>query len=890
MCNRKLVYHFYLALLFLTMATHAFHLFASEEKGRQLITASKLSNSEAATTLIAAGAKLDLQDENGDTALAFAAYKGDNKSVEALIAAGAKLDLQSNYGDTALNWAAYSGKSKSVEALIKAGAKLDLQNKNGFTALSYAADKGYSKIVEVLKQAAKLREDYKGFHNAIKNGKLVDVIKYLEAGIDKEKDSDLFSSWGNKNTALIKAVKSDGPDRLEKIMVLLAAGANPNAENAKGETALKYAIEKNDFKTMAALLKKTNRNISNTMINGMPLIIWAVRYGHSEIIEALKENKNLESKSAELLKKEISQKEAEIKRKKDEEEAAVKTAAEEKQKKQEELKAIEAAAELIPKEKQQANRAEIVSLLMKAGYSGSKLKGVNLLSSDVHVNAIKALTKSGKNFNYEDVAKLTSENQVKILSSLVNRGYNIEKYLGGLHLLSSNAHVSAAEAIIKSAKDFKYEDLLTAKEKEAIVKFADIHPSQMAIAEALDANVEKARKEYLNNLEKFEKYTKEREDSSEDKECIQDTDTPGISRSISKCFLPLLKELMNNYKIKKNEFDYALKILREENKKLANTPPTLEELDLIKNATSRPLDENFSELDAIIDEGFRNGSFSEINAEMFAKNIDILIKEVKKSEDAYKHSLMIYKDLTSRCNMDMGCIDIKQFLAKDYAKMKATYNLFKERLASFKEDSQILKQIHQPSAPSALFITLEDFSKMTVGIYPNAKSILSAQPSQAVQPLQQAVQPVQPAATTFSTTALEKMQNSPYLHLHLQIEKNSQNVSAEDKKALPSKEIVPTTLGPTKMEPPVPAAVVDTPKKEETVMAAETAQSTPKTTKTKEKGLVIERITDPKMKEEAEHDKLVLELNSLPQAPASTSISQKEEAIAKTPRVLEIAK
>ncbi|MEM4367206.1 MAG: ankyrin repeat domain-containing protein [Candidatus Anstonellales archaeon] len=70
-----------------------------------------------------------------------------------LVLEGANLDLQDNDGRTALIWATMNNNKGVVELLVKLGANLDLQNKYGRTALMVAAlihDEG---IVEVLLKA-----------------------------------------------------------------------------------------------------------------------------------------------------------------------------------------------------------------------------------------------------------------------------------------------------------------------------------------------------------------------------------------------------------------------------------------------------------------------------------------------------------------------------------------------------------------------------------------------------------------------------------------------------------------------------------------------------------------------------------------------------------------
>jgi ankyrin repeat protein len=81
---------------------------------------------EVVKALIAAGADLNQVDENGNTALMFAADKCDRATVRLLISAGAKIDLRNKGGHTALEMSIVSG-NPGVDELIAAGARLDRQ-------------------------------------------------------------------------------------------------------------------------------------------------------------------------------------------------------------------------------------------------------------------------------------------------------------------------------------------------------------------------------------------------------------------------------------------------------------------------------------------------------------------------------------------------------------------------------------------------------------------------------------------------------------------------------------------------------------------------------------------------------------------------------------------
>lgn len=95
---------------------------------------------------------INIKDEYGDFALAFASFKGRKKIVELLIKAGADVNARDNEGNTPIIIASYSGYKDIVELLIKAGADVNLKNYYGTTALKWAK-KNYLRIEKMLLKA-----------------------------------------------------------------------------------------------------------------------------------------------------------------------------------------------------------------------------------------------------------------------------------------------------------------------------------------------------------------------------------------------------------------------------------------------------------------------------------------------------------------------------------------------------------------------------------------------------------------------------------------------------------------------------------------------------------------------------------------------------------------
>ena len=100
------------------------------------------------TALLEANASIDLQNQNGVSALILAARDGHGEVVTALIEANASIDLQDEWGDSALMLAAEKGYPSCVRSLLDVGAAAAAR------ALLFAEWEKHDSIVEMLKPIA----------------------------------------------------------------------------------------------------------------------------------------------------------------------------------------------------------------------------------------------------------------------------------------------------------------------------------------------------------------------------------------------------------------------------------------------------------------------------------------------------------------------------------------------------------------------------------------------------------------------------------------------------------------------------------------------------------------------------------------------------------------
>jgi ankyrin repeat protein len=92
-------------------------------------------------------ARINLHNQNGETALSLAAYLGHANYARRLLDAGAEVDF---FGWPPLVYAAHNGHADIVDTLMKYGANIDAKTGNGSTALFFAARFGHVETVRRL--------------------------------------------------------------------------------------------------------------------------------------------------------------------------------------------------------------------------------------------------------------------------------------------------------------------------------------------------------------------------------------------------------------------------------------------------------------------------------------------------------------------------------------------------------------------------------------------------------------------------------------------------------------------------------------------------------------------------------------------------------------------
>lgn len=246
-----------------------------------------IGNAELLELLISKGADVNAKGQFDRVALHYANKKGMAKI---LLAHGATVEPPTNYGETPLHWAAHGinsmGKQVDLvefaETLIKHGADVNKragQGRSYRTPLSYAAESNNLAVAKLLISHGADVDDGGGGASPLSaagaNGDFVEMAQLLVdngAKVDAPSPPLIFAA---------------GRGNIKVTNYLLAQGANPNATDKNGVTALYSAAGSDYGASTAEALLKHGANVDATYLSGLTALHQAASQGATKVMEVL---------------------------------------------------------------------------------------------------------------------------------------------------------------------------------------------------------------------------------------------------------------------------------------------------------------------------------------------------------------------------------------------------------------------------------------------------------------------------------------------------------------------------------------------------------------------------------------------------------------------------
>ncbi len=215
----------------------------------------------------------------GDRRLADALKEGDKETAGALLKDHVDVNATQEDGTTALSWAAYGDDLEMVELLIRAGADVNAANDYGVTALSLACTNRNAAMIEKLLQAgadpnASLRTGGTPLMTCARTGTVDGVKSLLSFGADVN-----AKETQRGQTTLMMAAAGKQP---KVALVLIESGAEIHARSKGGFTALQFASQQGDVDS-ARMLLSVGANVNEATPDGMSPLLVASASGHEAL-------------------------------------------------------------------------------------------------------------------------------------------------------------------------------------------------------------------------------------------------------------------------------------------------------------------------------------------------------------------------------------------------------------------------------------------------------------------------------------------------------------------------------------------------------------------------------------------------------------------------------
>ncbi|XP_053343287.1 ankyrin repeat and SAM domain-containing protein 6-like [Clarias gariepinus] len=283
---------------------------AGNDSGRQSKTRLD-SVSECSVDIVRGGLPLvhvDCTDEEGNTALHFAAASGHEHLVRFLLRKGASVDSRNNYGWTPLMQAARFGHLNVSHILLENGAEINGRNRMGASVLTMAARGGHTHVAKLLLEHEAFVDDFDHLSAAERNangnnsnhsdnGKnFLDITSLLvSAQHGHDAMVRLLLEWGadvnfsQKTTGWSALMLATLSGKASIAQQLVERGADPDQLNVLSKTAFEVALHLNQKEVKSYLDSITTVRPQPDDEKKRPDVFSALKLGNSQLVKEILE-------------------------------------------------------------------------------------------------------------------------------------------------------------------------------------------------------------------------------------------------------------------------------------------------------------------------------------------------------------------------------------------------------------------------------------------------------------------------------------------------------------------------------------------------------------------------------------------------------------------------